>query len=241
MNPVILAIDTSTEACSVALGLPDHIIARYEVEPRKHAELVLPMVHEVLTEAGMDLRGLQAIAFVRGPGAFTGLRIAAGIVQGLAFGAQLPVISVSSLAAMAHRAFRERGWQSVHAAIDARMGEVYWGSYHMHAPGQLELIGIEVVCAPTQVVVTAQLPDGVSSGNANAAPDWYGCGSGWAFESTLREQLGVVTGIWSECLPHGIDVIALARTAWMRGEAHPALDTQPVYLRNNVVQVRSPV
>lgn len=238
MIPLILAIDTSTEACSVALGLTNDVIYRHEVEPRKHAELVLPMVQSVLEEAGVALKDLQAVAFARGPGAFTGLRIAAGVVQGLAYGAQLPVISVSSLAAMAHRAFREQGWNAVHCAIDARMAEVYWGSFRIRDIGELELLGKEVVCAPTQVAVTAELE---VFGKQALQPDeeWTGCGSGWIYEEVLREQIGPVKAVWQDCLPHSIDVIALARTAWQRGEARPAFEAQPVYLRDSVVQVRS--
>lgn len=234
MEPIILAIDTSTEACSVALGLPDATLCRYEVEPRKHTELALPMVHALLTEAGLSPQQLNAIAFVRGPGAFTGLRIAAGIVQGLAFGLGIPVISVSSLAVMAHRAYREQGWQAVHAAIDARMGEVYWGSFHVLGWGQVELLGREVVCAPAAVVATAALPT-----EALTAEAWAGCGTGWVHEDVLQAQLHNVQAVWVDCYPHGTDVIALARTAWQKGEILPADAAQPVYLRDNVVQVRA--
>lgn len=234
MEPIILAIDTSTEACSVALGLADATLCRYEVEPRKHTELALPMVHALLSEAGLSPQDLNAIAFVRGPGAFTGLRIAAGIVQGLAFGLGIPVISVSSLAVMAHRAYREHGWQAVHAAIDARMGEVYWGSFRILGWGQVELLGREVVCTPSTVVSTAALP-----AEALAADRWAGCGTGWVHEEVLQAQLHNVHAVWVDCYPHGTDVIALARTAWQKGELLPAEAAQPVYLRDNVVQVRA--
>lgn len=234
MEPIILAIDTSTEACSVALGLADATLCRYEVEPRKHTELALPMVHALLVEAGISLQAVQAIAFVRGPGAFTGLRIAAGIVQGLAYGLGVPVISVSSLAVMAHRAYREQGWQPVHAAIDARMGEVYWGSFRVHGWGQVELLGREVVCAPAAVVGACEVPADVL-----ATGTWGGCGTGWVHEAILQPLLPNVQAVWSDCYPHGTDVIALARTAWHRGETLPAEAAQPVYLRDNVVQVRA--
>lgn len=253
MEPIILAIDTSTEACSVALGLADRTLSRYEVEPRKHTELTLPMVEALLAEAGITLQAVNAIAFVRGPGAFTGLRIAAGIVQGLAYGIGAPVISISSLAVLAHRAYREQGWQHVHAAIDARMSEVYWGSYHVRGWGQVELLGREVVCAPTEVAVTAALPAAVLASGSFAGENeafagedkafagiaWAGCGSGWIHEASLLTQVANVKAVWMECLPHGIDVIALARAAWQRGETVPAEAAQPVYLRDNVVQVRA--
>ena len=189
------------------------------------------MVQALLQEADISL---QAIAFVRGPGAFTGLRIAAGIVQGLAYGLDLPVISVSSLAAMAHRAYREQGWQAVHAAIDARMGEVYWGSYRVQGWGQLELCGREVVCQPSGVLEAAGLSTEMLQDEV-----WGGCGTGWVHEPVLHTQVPRVQAVWDDCYPHGTDVIALAKTAWQRGELISAQNAQPVYLRDNVVQVKA--
>lgn len=240
MQPIILAVDTSTEACSVALGMADETLCRYEVEPRKHTELALPMIQAVLADAGVSLQAIDAIAFVRGPGAFTGLRIAAGIVQGLAFGLDIPVISLSSLAVMAHRGYREQGCQSVHAAIDARMGEVYWGSYRVSGWGCVEPVGREVVCAPNNVAEAAGLPEALLAGAAQPTEDaWAGCGTGWVHESVLQGQLANVQAVWVDCFPHGTDVVALARTAWQRGELISADKAQPVYLRDNVVQVRA--
>lgn len=240
MQPIILAVDTSTEACSVALGVADETLFRYEVEPRKHTELALPMIQAVLADAGITLQAIDAVAFVRGPGAFTGLRIAAGIVQGLAFGLNRPVISLSSLAVMAHRAYREQGLQSVHAAIDARMGEVYWGSYRVSGWGNADLVGREVVCAPMQVVDAAGLPEALRATAVEPTHDaWAGCGTGWIHEAVLQSQLANVRAVWVDCFPHGTDVIALARTAWHRGEAVSAEFAQPIYLRDNVVQVRA--
>lgn len=239
-QPIILAVDTSTEACSVALGMADETLCRYEVEPRKHTELALPMVQALMAEAGLSLQALDAIAFVRGPGAFTGLRIAAGLVQGMAVGLDIPVISISSLAAIAHRAYREQGCQAVHAAIDARMGEVYWGSYRVSGWGWAELVGKEVVCAPSAVIENAGLPDELCVQSVAPTADvWAGCGTGWIHENSLQQQLANVQAVWVDCYPHGTDVVALARAAWQRGELISAEQAQPVYLRDNVVQVRS--
>ena len=125
----ILALDTSTEACSAALLIDTEIHQRYEVAPREHGALILPMIETLLSEAGCAPTQLDALAFGRGPGAFVGVRIATGVAQGIAFAADLPVIPVSSLAAMAQSV--EHG--NVYSAIDARMNEVYWGAYRKYA------------------------------------------------------------------------------------------------------------
>src|SRR5690606_41346453 len=125
----LLALDTATEACSVALLHEGRVLSRYEVAPRLHAQRLLPMVQEVLDEAGIAIAALDAIAFGRGPGAFTGVRIAIGVVQGLAFALDRPVLPVSNLAVLAQRAHRESGASQVAAAIDARMDEIYWGCF----------------------------------------------------------------------------------------------------------------
>ncbi|UCE90616.1 MAG: tRNA (adenosine(37)-N6)-threonylcarbamoyltransferase complex dimerization subunit type 1 TsaB, partial [Pseudomonadota bacterium] len=125
----LLAIETATEACSVALAVDGDVRDRFEIAPRGHAGLVLPMAKALLAEAGLGLRELDALVFGRGPGAFTGLRIAAGVVQGLAYGAELPVVPVSSLATLAQGVSAQTGASDVLAVFDARMGEVYWGAF----------------------------------------------------------------------------------------------------------------
>src|SRR3569623_782227 len=122
----LLAIDTATEACSAALYLDGAIAARYALAPREHARLILPMVDELLREADIKPTQLDAVSFGRGPGALTGLRIAAGVVQGIAYGADLPVVPVSSLAALAQGCYRERGVTRILATIDAGIG---WAAY----------------------------------------------------------------------------------------------------------------
>ncbi|HHI5442817.1 tRNA (adenosine(37)-N6)-threonylcarbamoyltransferase complex dimerization subunit type 1 TsaB [Pseudomonas aeruginosa] len=134
----LLALDTSTEACSVALLHEGRALSHYEVIPRLHAQRLLPMVRDLLDEAGVALSAVDAIAFGRGPGAFTGVRIAIGVVQGLAFALQRPVLAVSDLAILAQRAYREQGAERVAAAIDARMDEVYWGCYQLQQ-GEMRL------------------------------------------------------------------------------------------------------
>ena len=131
----LLALDTATEACSVALLHDGKVTSHYEVIPRLHAQKLLPMIQTLLADAGVELSAVDAIAFGRGPGAFTGVRIAIGVVQGLAFALERPVLPISNLAVLAQRAHREHGATQVAAAIDARMDEVYWGCYREDAGG----------------------------------------------------------------------------------------------------------
>ena len=125
----ILAIDTATEACSVALWNDGTVNAHFELCPREHTQRILPMVQDILTTSGTSLTDINALAYGRGPGSFTGVRIGIGIAQGLALGAELPMIGVSTLMTMAQGAWRKNGATRVLAAIDARMGEVYWAEY----------------------------------------------------------------------------------------------------------------
>ncbi len=148
MTSKILAVDTATENCSVALKVGNEIIARCEMAPREHTTKILPMVDSVLAEAGLTLNQLDALAFGRGPGSFTGVRIGIGIAQGLAFGAELPMIGVSTLAAMAQQAFRKQQATHVLAAIDARMNEIYVGGYKRLDNGDWETVVAEAVTAP---------------------------------------------------------------------------------------------
>ena len=135
MSAKILALDTATENCSVALLVNDRVYVRREVAPRDHTKKILPMVDEVLKEAGLSLNELDALAFGRGPGSFTGVRIGIGIAQGLAFGAELPMIGISTLQAMAQGSYRNMRATHVACAIDARMSEVYWGRFMRQEDG----------------------------------------------------------------------------------------------------------
>lgn len=219
----LLALDTSTEACSVALVVDHEIHARYRLAPREHAALVLPMVEELLAEASIGLAALDALAFGRGPGSFTGVRIASAIVQGLAFGADLPVVPVSTLAALAQGAYRKEGAEWVLAAIDARMGEVYWGAYHIGPSGLAAAVAPEQVIPPAQVTVPGD-------------ERWLGVGSGWAsYQDTLLAHLGAKLGGWhGERYPHAHDVATLGIAGFQNGEAVTAEQALPVYLRDKV-------
>lgn len=224
----LLALDTTTEACSAALLLDDGLTERYEIAPQGHAGLILPMVESLLAEAGLAMTGLDALAFGRGPGSFTGVRIGAGVVQGLAFGADLPVVPVSSLAALAQGALREWQAEAVLAAIDARMNEVYWGAYRLHGEQGLLLQGAECVCPPESV----PRPEGEG---------WYGVGSGWSsYGEPLKAHCGsVLERIEGARFPRAQDVARLAEAAYNRGEAVAAEQALPVYLRDNVAKKKA--
>ena len=214
----LLALDTATECCSAALLHDGTVTARSEVIPRQHAQRLLPMIEELLGERQLRLQEVDALVFGRGPGAFTGVRIATGMVQGLAFAADKPVIAVSNLAALAQRAWREHGAETVAAAIDARMDEVYWGLYGLQ-DGVMQLLDDERVCAPEVV----SLPAGVGS--------VAGAGTGWQY----AERLAVTaTQSWPQMLPDASDLITLALPRWLAGEVVDAADAQPVYLRDKV-------
>jgi tRNA threonylcarbamoyladenosine biosynthesis protein TsaB len=219
----LLAIDTSTEACSAALSINGEISERYEIAPRKHAELILPMIDELLSDAGCTLAQMDAIAFGRGPGAFTGVRIGTGVVQGLAFSIDCPVVPVSSLAAMAYGTMQELTVDNVLAGIDARMGEVYWGAYQRSVDGGVQLLGEESVCKPDET----RVPESDS---------WTGAGTAWkTYEAELTGRFSaVLKGHCFELFPRAQNIAALGVIAVNAGLAVCADEAQPVYLRNNV-------
>ncbi len=217
----ILALDTATEACSAAVWVDGEVIERYQWAPRRHAELILPMIETVLAEAGLSPTQLDALAFGRGPGAFTGVRIAAGVAQGIAFAAELPVVRISTLAAMAQGMIREQSATQVAVAIDARRREVYWASYQASEQGGVILLGEEQVCAPTLVPL-------LESGT------WIGAGSGWtAYGEMLSQRLGI-ENYWEERYPQAGDIALLGALAYQRGDAVTVEQALPVYLRDKV-------
>lgn len=226
----ILALDTSTEACSAALLIDGNLIEEYALTPREHTQMILPMVQRVLAQGGVQLSDLNGIAFARGPGAFTGLRIAAGVTQGLAFGADLPVMPVSSLAALAHGVWREHGADKVLTALDARMHEVYWGAWRVLGEGDVQPAGAgECVLAPTN----APVPD---------AANWFAVGSGWsAYADVLLPRFAaVLRAVDADMLPRARDVALLAAHQVRQQGWLAAAQAQPVYLRDNVADKPTP-
>lgn len=223
--PRILVLDTSSEACSAALWLDGQSLTRFEATPRQHTKLLLPMVEQLLSEAELTLGQLDAIAFGRGPGSFTGLRISTGVAQGLAFGADLPLLPVSTLAALAGAVLRESDGDGVIAALDARMSEIYWGCYQ-RAGDDVLLVGDEHVGAPESLVPPS---------TAELSPSWLGSGSGWQFQAQMPAALlEQVTVIDTDRQPDAAAMAPLAALALARGEGLAPEAAQPTYLRDNV-------
>jgi tRNA threonylcarbamoyladenosine biosynthesis protein TsaB len=220
----LLAIETATEACSVALYLDGEVHEDFRIAPREHASLVLGMADALLAGGGVKLAELDALAFSRGPGAFTGVRIATSVVQGMAFAAELPVVPVSTLAALAQGGLREFGWQRVASAIDARMNEVYWGAYEC-VDGLMQPRQEEQVCPPERVPLL------VGEG-------WSGIGSGWlSYADELgKRQAAAIGDTRGDYYPHAQDVAVLAADAVSRGLTVAAEKALPIYLRDQVVQ-----
>lgn len=214
----LLAFETATEACSVALWLDGEVIERFELAPRRHAELSLPWADELLARAGVARSQLDAIAVGRGPGAFTGVRLAIALAQGVALALDRPVVPVSTLAALAMRA----GDGHVLAAIDARMSEVYCATYRLQA-GELTPLSDETLAPPDQVVLPA-------------TEQWQGVGTGFgALQGVLAQRLAPqLRGVDAGALPHAADIARLAARAYARGEAIAPERIEPAYLRNNV-------
>lgn len=219
----LLAIDTAAEACSAALLIQGAVRSRFLHAPRRHGELILPLMEALLAEAGLGLKQLDALAFGRGPGAFTGIRIATGVIQGAAFGSGLPVVPVSNLAALAQRHFREQGHRRTLAAFDARMGEVYWGAFVIDDDGLARGLGPEQVAGPEGV----RVPDGEG---------WHGVGSGWGtYGELLAARVGTgLSSLAPELVCHAHDVAVLGAALFGEGQGVPAEQALPVYLRDQV-------
>ncbi len=220
----ILAVETATEACSAALFLDGEIRQRWQLAPREHTRLILPMMDALLAEAALTVHDLDAVAFGRGPGSFTGVRIATGIIHGVALGADLPVLPVSTLAAMAQACFDEHPVAAAFTAMDARMGEIYWAVYRRNAQGLAELLGEESVTLAGQI----DFPE----------IEGYGIGSGWrVYQTQMQQRLQeLVTHVDVESLPGAAAVARLAAADFASGQALPVEQAMPVYLRDRVAK-----
>lgn len=216
----LLAFETSTEACSVAVWNDGALTERFEIAPRRHAELALPWAQALLDEAGLVRAQLDAVAVARGPGAFTGVRLGIALAQGIALALDLPMLPVSTLAALAMRA---GGPGRILAAIDARMGEVYAGAFE-RTDGGVRPLGPEAVSPPDAVALPG------------ADEGWQGVGTGFeAMDGALRVHLAPrLTGVEAAELPRAGDVARLAAQAWARGEIVAPERVEPAYLRDNV-------
>ena len=226
LAPRILAIDTATEACSAALWQDGCLLSRYQVAPRGHTDLILPMVAELLAEAELSLSQLDAIAFGRGPGSFTGVRITLGVAQGLAFGADLPLLGVSNLQALAQGAYRACGTDSALAAIDARMGEIYVGGFAL-ADGVMGATDNEQVMMPAEWLASTE------------GQSWaMGVGSGLVTYPALNVRYGELCQAVS--YPEAQDLLPEALNMWQQGRGVAAADALPVYLRDKVTWQKLP-
>lgn len=218
----ILAIETSTEACSAALEIDNSCIFRHEIAPRKHTELILPMINSLFEEANIKVNSLDAIAFGCGPGAFTGVRVAIGITQGLAYPYDIPVIPISTLAALAQQFAKE--YNHIATALDARMKEIYWGLYETNEHNLVQALKKEKVCSPMNI-------------SSPTKGEWIGIGTGWKeYSSEIKSKFKCkILDIKYDVYPHAKNIIQLAKESYRNGKFIPVDRASPVYLRNKVV------
>ena len=220
----ILALDTCTESCSTALLYQGELFECIEMTQRGHSELILGMLDNVLSQAGIGLSAIDALAFGRGPGSFTGVRVGVGVAQGIAFARDIPVIPISSLAAVAQGAADQLNSDHLAVAMDARMGEIYCAHYHREN-GLVHLVDHERVCPPEDY-------------SPNSPIQWVGVGTGWAeYDAILRERfVDHLTQVSASHYPHAKDIIKLAQVEAKAGRLLSAEQAMPVYLRNNVAK-----
>lgn len=228
MNHTILALDTATEACSVALLHQGNITFEDELSPRTHTQLILPMIDGLLKNAHLSIKELDYLVFGRGPGSFTGVRVGVGVAQGLAFGAELKVVPISNLTTMAEQAYQELGATEVIALIDARMNEVYFSQLIRTENGWIEKVK-EQVCSPERVLVQFQLDtDKITV-----------VGTGWAAYPQFSEQ-NLPLAISEITLPSAKYMLALAEQEIAKGNVKSVDEIEPVYLRNEVTWKKLP-
>jgi tRNA threonylcarbamoyladenosine biosynthesis protein TsaB len=237
----LLAVETSTEACSAALYIDGIVSERFELAPKEHTRLILPMIDSLMSDAGLKPQQLDALAFSCGPGSFTGVRIATGVIQGIALGADLPVVPVSTLAAIAQDFFDKNDdnaqgenllvkpttFNVAFTAMDARMGEIFWGVYQRNEWGFAELTGKESVTPAVDV----EFPDLIGAG----------VGSGWGvYHEALMDRLaGRVSYCEIDNLPRAGAIARLGARGFEQGLAVAVEQAMPVYLRDKVAKKES--
>lgn len=221
----ILVLDTSGVLCSTALLVGDEIIQHEQLVPRRHADVILDMLDALLSEAEVDASQLDAIAFGRGPGSFTGVRIAAAVTQGIAYSLDKPVIAVSTLAALAQGLMDSGDDQKILTAVDARMNEVYWAGYARNADGYAEMRIEEVVVPPAAVPMPEH-------------GKWSAAGNGWqVYASELKPMINAgITEIHSDTLVHASSIARLGAYYFNQGRLITAEQAIPVYLRDKVAE-----
>ncbi|MEO1244443.1 MAG: tRNA (adenosine(37)-N6)-threonylcarbamoyltransferase complex dimerization subunit type 1 TsaB [Pseudomonadota bacterium] len=222
----LLALDTSSVACSVALSAGDRVLARHETGARQHTSLLVPMIHAVSEEAGLALTELDAVVLGNGPGSFIGMRIAASVAQGIAFAARTPLAPVSSMAALAAAVFAAGDAEYVAVTQDAHMQEVYFGLYRRSDAELVSAVAPERIAVPGRVEELASLERCVAAGE------------GWAmYPELLAANEAVVFEETSPRHPNARDLLALGALAFAGGKVVSALDVEPAYLRQKVASV----
>lgn len=218
----ILAIDTSTKACVLGLMKDEVCHEQTEVVDRNHSKVILPKIDGLLHEACLGKNELDLIVFGQGPGSFTGLRIGVGVVQGLAFGLDIPVAAVSSMACLAQAVFRNYQHEHALVALIARNSEVYFGSYSV-VDGFVELNGSEAVIEASEIPVQ------------DVSKSWVGIGNAWQLRTKLQSGANVdVDDIYMELYPKALDLLQLGLRRYQQGHGTTALEARPQYLREQV-------
>jgi len=223
--PKILGIETATDACSAALWLDGQITGRFEIAPRRHSELILPMVDSLLSEANAQLKDLDAIAFGAGPGGFMGVRIAAAIAQGLAFGVDLPLLPVSTMRIIAQVAYRQHAAEKVIAGWDARMNAIYWGAYQLDSNELMQPVAKDALNDPGEITA----PEGEG---------WSTAGNAWqAYEGQLNPEFkDAIAQACDDVYPRSAALVELAQADLAVDNQISVFDVEPVYLRDQVVR-----
>lgn len=222
----LLAFDTSSHACSVALTVSDsttHPVQYtfHRIEAMQQGKLILPAIQSLLDEAGISLKMLDAIAYGCGPGSYTGIRIACSVAQGLGSGANLPLIAVSSLAARAQAAFMKHKWPSLVVVVDAKMGDLYWAHYQAAHDGVVALVGDEKVNKPSEIALSVDVGE------------WYGVGDGWQCIDSIMVNQAVVnpSQVDASVLPTAEGMLAIATKAYQQQVWTAPAQAIPAYLR----------
>ena len=222
-----IALDASTEACSVAILFNGEVFHQFELCPQSHSLVLLPMVDELLKKANCSLADMDALIYGQGPGSFTGVRIGVGVAQGLAFACDLPTIGVSSMQAMAQQVFETTKSSNIQVAIDARMSEIYTARYQANEKGVLTLQGREAVIPPGSLKATYE-------GDPTVAGDIIGAGTGWqAYQKDLSTLCSNSDNI-NVMYPDAKYMLTLGEVAFNQGLAKPAEQAQPCYVRDTV-------
>lgn len=220
----LLAIDTSSQYSVIGLQIGESRMEKLSLSGRSHSRDILPNIIQLVEEAGANLGDLDAIVFGKGPGSFTGLRITVGVVQGLGFGLQIPVIPVSTLACLAQGEFRESGATSVLVALSARQQEVYFGAYRIEDR-------MPVLLGKESVVEASGIP-------VQESRDWVGIGDGWSLVQQIESAIGTsVSRVNLEVRPKPADLLDIGLVKLARGETIAAMEARPEYLREQVANV----